>query len=268
MATGHPEHCNTTDRTHRHIDNTAKEKRAVREELAEERNWRTALCAQVEELWRAPLYACLEAADQNLAQDSAAAEVNARRVSECATTGDNTECQPKTSLDSGKRDKVLESYQNVGTEGPQRGQAWKVALSKKGKKKKKAQQMQELTTPGGSPAAPPHTQEYLKGSLGVKRKDRHAFIYRDESPARMKHTVLRTVKWNKLVHCRVGDGASIQNIIAQVDSAADICNMPEAVDVLHAGLTNLQKDDVPQEVEGDLKVIHSNPIDHRKQVVV
>ncbi|KAL3208956.1 hypothetical protein MRX96_038466 [Rhipicephalus microplus] len=30
-----------------HIDNTAKERRAVREELPEERNWRTALCAQV-----------------------------------------------------------------------------------------------------------------------------------------------------------------------------------------------------------------------------
>ncbi|KAL3226640.1 hypothetical protein MRX96_024840 [Rhipicephalus microplus] len=145
---------NTATRLTEHIDNTAKEKRAVREELAEERNWRTALCAQVEELWRAPLYACLEAADQNLAQDSAAAEVNTRRVSECATTGDNTECQPKTSLDSGKRDKVLESYQNVGTEGPQRGQAWKVALSKKGKKKKKAQQMQELTTPGRLPSCP------------------------------------------------------------------------------------------------------------------
>ncbi|KAL3186229.1 hypothetical protein MRX96_027955 [Rhipicephalus microplus] len=70
--------------------------------------------------------------------------------------------------------------------------------------------MQELTTPGGSPAATPLTQENLKDSTGVKRKERHAFIYGDESAARMKHTVLRTVKWNKLVDYRVSDGASIQ----------------------------------------------------------
>ncbi|KAL3223027.1 hypothetical protein MRX96_027836 [Rhipicephalus microplus] len=171
-----------------HIDNTAKERRAVREELAEERNWRTALCAQVNELRNAPLYTRLEAADQNLAQDSAAAEENERRVSGCARTGDNTECKPKSSLDLGKIDKVLKSDQNVEKEGPQTGQAWKVALSKKGKKKQKSRQMQELTTSEGPRAATPYMQKHLKDSTGVKRKERHAFIYRDESAARVKHS--------------------------------------------------------------------------------
>ncbi|KAH8042584.1 hypothetical protein HPB51_024805 [Rhipicephalus microplus] len=82
---------NIATRLTEHIDNTAKERRAVREELAEEKNWRTALCAQVEELRKAPRYARLEEADQNLAQDGAAAEENARWVSGCATRGDNTE---------------------------------------------------------------------------------------------------------------------------------------------------------------------------------
>ncbi|KAL3235922.1 hypothetical protein MRX96_022350 [Rhipicephalus microplus] len=69
----------------------------------------------------------------------------------------------------------------------------------------------------------------------------------------MKHTVLHTVKWNKVVHYRVSDGGSIQEIGAQVDSAADIWNVPEAMVVLHAGLTNLQKDEVPEEVAPTLK---------------
>ncbi|KAL3252848.1 hypothetical protein MRX96_054758 [Rhipicephalus microplus] len=88
---------------------------------------------------------------------------------------------------------------------------------------------------------------------GVKRKERHAFIYGDENAARMKHTVLHTVKWNKLVHYRVSEGASIQEISAQVDSAADIWNIPKAKVVLRAGLTNLQKDEAPEDVAQTLK---------------
>ncbi|KAL3208957.1 hypothetical protein MRX96_038467 [Rhipicephalus microplus] len=109
--------------------------------------------------------------------------------------------------------------------------------------------MQELTTSGGSPVATPHTQEHLKDTTGVKRKERHAFIYGDESTARVKHTV----KLNKLVYYWVSDGASIQEISAQVDSAAGIWNVPEAMVVLHAGLTNLQKDELPGEVAQTLK---------------
>ncbi|KAL3181636.1 hypothetical protein MRX96_036548 [Rhipicephalus microplus] len=70
---------NIATRLTEHVDNIAKERCALREELAKARHWRTTVCTQAEELRKAPLYAGSEAADHNSAQDSAAAEENARR---------------------------------------------------------------------------------------------------------------------------------------------------------------------------------------------
>ncbi|KAH7971661.1 hypothetical protein HPB52_001159 [Rhipicephalus sanguineus] len=214
---------NIATRLTEHIDNTAKERHALRKELAEERDWRTALRVQVDELRKVSLEAGSEAADQTLARDSAAEEDNARRKSGCATAVDNVEGRPMSDLNPDKRDKVSESIQKVGSE------------------------VQEVTTPGGSPADTPPEQEHQKDMTGARRKNRHVFIYGDESASRMKHAVLRTVNWNKQVHYRVRDGASIQEISAQVDSATDIWGIPEAMVVLHAGLINLQKGEAPEE---------------------
>ncbi|KAH7952464.1 hypothetical protein HPB52_023621 [Rhipicephalus sanguineus] len=206
------------------IDNTAKERHALRKELAEERYWRTALRVKVDELRKVSLEAGSEAADQTLARDSAAEEDNARRKSGGATAVDNVEGRPMSDLNPDKRDKVSESIQKTTTPP-----------------------VQEVTTPGGSPAATPPEQEHQKDVTGARRKNRHVFIYGDESASRMKHAVLRTVNWNKQVHYRVRDGASIQEISAQVDSATDIWGIPEAMVVLHAGLINLQKGEAPEE---------------------
>ncbi|KAH7982226.1 hypothetical protein HPB52_003504 [Rhipicephalus sanguineus] len=79
-------------------------------------------------------------------------------------------------------------------------------------------------------------------------KSRCAFIYGDRNAFRLRHTTLRTVKWNKLVQYRTWKDATLQKVMTEMDAAVDIWSAPEAVVVVHCGSSDIVDNDASPDI--------------------
>lgn len=83
-----------------------------------------------------------------------------------------------------------------------------------------------------------------KSSPQRAKRDRFAFVFGDESARRLKPHVLRTTEWNDHVQFRIQQGATIHEVAELVDRATDLWSVPEAIVVIQAGLTDIERADI------------------------